>query len=193
MFIAAACALLVAVAVRWWWPVEIVDGERPGPPDPRFDYVLGDFHARFYDERGELDLELRGPRLVHAEATRQAVVTDPEFRIRSDDTVWDGRARSALLHRDNDWLTLREDVVVTRPHPRGEVVIRSDRIEYDRSAGRIHSPVQARVSQAGTELTGGTLTVWTADQRMELDNHVEAIYRPGPAAGDLPDHGTGDG
>lgn len=194
VFAAAALALLAALMVRWWWPAGVPETDRPSPPDPRFDYVLGDFHARFYDDKGHLDLELRGPRLEHTEAARQALIIDPDFRIRSDDAVWDGHARSALLQRESDHLTLERDVVVTRPHPRGPVTIRSERIDYDRAAGRIHAPDRARVTQAGTELTGGTLTVWIEDERMELDNHVEAIYRPGGAAGaDLLDDRAGDG
>ncbi|MDX1626036.1 MAG: LPS export ABC transporter periplasmic protein LptC [Wenzhouxiangellaceae bacterium] len=173
----AVATLLALVGVQWW----LADGDRDAavavdPGAPRIDYALVDFELRTFDERGRPDLRLSGPELRHEATTRTAIARAPSFELADG---WSGSARRATLDREAGRIRLTGNVLLQRPHPRGTVFVESEEMIVDRPAGTIVSPGAARIEQAGTNLTGGTLTVRVDEQRMELDNHVEAIYRAG--------------
>ena len=203
----AALALAVLVAGNWW----LNQAWQPEPPVPEaveqdIDYALGDFEAQFFDAEGTLTLEVAGPRLEHDAVTRQARIPDPRFVIDPADQAWAGTADLALVERDSRQLTLQGTVRIEKPHPRGTIRIESDEVQYDRGDSRgdnrgdsrsdnrgdnrgnnrgeatLHSPGPVRMRQDGTELTGGTLTAWIDEERMELEQDVHAIYRPAGAA-----------
>ncbi|MDT8409465.1 MAG: LPS export ABC transporter periplasmic protein LptC [Wenzhouxiangellaceae bacterium] len=180
---AIAIATLVLLLARNWWL-----GESASPPDSpeslpdrRTDYVLSDFDAQFLDANGRLEFSVRGPLLEHDAVTRQARITRPEFAIDPNGEKWSGNADWALLKRASDQLQLFGSAVIEKPHPRGLILIRSEQLDYDRNTATLHSPETAHMQQAGSELTGGTLTVWINDERMELEDHVHAIYRAADA------------
>lgn len=179
----ATLALALLVTGNWW----LNQAWQPEPPAPdsvdqRIDYALTGFRAQFFDSEGALSLDVSGPRLEHDALTRQAQITRPRFVIDPADQAWSGTSEHALVERDSRRLVLWGEVKIDKPHPRGTIRMESDEIHYDRSAGTLHSPGTATMQQAGTELTGGTLTAWIDDERMELDQHVHAIYRAGGTA-----------
>lgn len=187
----AVLALAVLTIGNWW----LNRAFQPEPPAPvaieqRIDYALTNFQAQFYDTDGKQTLRVAGPRLEHDALTREATIEAPRFAIDPADAAWSGRAETGRVDRDSNRLVLDGSVRIERPHPRGQIRIESDELHYDRPAGTIHSPGPARIEQAGTELTGGTLTVWIDDQTMELERDVHALYRGhgngagGAAAGD---------
>jgi len=179
-WLAGALAVVVLVLVNAW-----LRPFRPPPePDPvqreeRINYALSDFDARFFNGDGELTLEVRGPLLEHGAETRVATIQNPRFRIDPNRSNWSGRAERAEIQRDSQTLRLDGAVRLESPHPRGEIIATSERMHYDHPSATLHSPVPAHIEQAGTELSGGTLTVWINDQRMELHHDVHAIYRAG--------------
>lgn len=183
----AVLGLAVLVTGNWWlnraWQTE---PPVPGTVAPEVDYALGDFEAQFFDAEGTLTLDIAGPRLEHDAVTRQARIPEPRFVIDPADQAWAGTAELALVQRDSRRLTLQGTVRIEKPHPRGAIRIESDEVQYDRGDNRgaatLHSPGSARMRQDGTELTGGTLTAWIDEERMELEQDVHAIYRPARAA-----------
>lgn len=179
----AVLALAVLATGNWW----LNQAWRPDPPPPEtveqdIDYALGDFEAQFFDAEGSLTLNIAGPRLEHDAVTRQARIPDPRFVIDPTDQAWSGTADLALVERESRQLTLQGTVRIEKPHPRGTIRIETDEIQYDRGAATLYSPVQAVMRQDGTELTGGTLSAWIDEERMELEQDVHAIYRPAGAA-----------
>lgn len=187
----AALALAVLVTGNWWLN-QVWQPEPPAPETvaPDIDYALGEFEAQFFDAEGTLTLDVAGPRLEHDAVTRQAMIPQPRFVIDPADQAWAGTADLALVERDSRRLTLQGTVRIEKPHPRGTIRIESDEVQYDRGDNRgdnrgdatLHSPGPARMRQDGTELTGGTLTAWIDEERMELEQDVHAIYRPARAA-----------
>ena len=180
---------LVAVAalvIGNWWLNRAWQPERSAPPieAQRINYALSQFQARFHDDEGTLTLTVFGTRLEHDALTRKARVKAPRFVIDPTGQAWSGRAQRAMIERDSHQLKLYEQVRIERPHPRGTIRITADEMHYDRGAGTVHSPGPAHMEQAGTELTGGSLTAWIDDEIMELDQDVHAIYRAGGAARD---------
>ncbi|MBS3744550.1 MAG: LPS export ABC transporter periplasmic protein LptC [Wenzhouxiangellaceae bacterium] len=175
---------VAALVVGNWWLNHAWQPELPAPPADaqRIDYALDDFRAQFHDAEGTQTLAVSGPRLEHDAQTREARITAPRFAIDPDGQAWSGRARRARIDRDAQQLKLYGQVRIERPHPRGTIRISSDEMHYDRAAGTLHSPGPAHMAQAGTRLTGGTLTAWIDDEFMELDQDVHAIYRAGGAA-----------
>lgn len=179
----AALGLAVLVTGNWW----LNRAWQPEPPVPEtvapdIDYALGDFEAQFFDAEGTLTLNVAGPRLEHDAVTRRARIPAPRFVIDPADQAWAGTADLALVDRDSRRLTLQGTVRIEKPHPRGTIRIESDEIQYDRGDATLYSPGPAHMRQDGTELTGGTLTAWIDEERMELDQDVHAIYRPARAA-----------
>jgi len=179
----AALALAVLVTGNWW----LNRAWQPEPPAEEIvrqdiDYALGDFEAQFFDAEGKLTLAIAGPRMEHDAVTRQARIPDPRFVIDPTNQAWAGTADLALVERDSRRLTLQGTVRIEKPHPRGTIRIESDEVQYDRDDATVHSPGPAVMRQDGTELTGGTLTAWIDEERMELDEDVHAIYRPASAA-----------
>jgi len=175
----AAVLALVAAAAGNWWLNRTVRPEPEPPPevDGRIDYALEDFTATFFDSQGQPSLRVTGPSLNHDAVTRRARLATPEFAIEPNTRGWTGRADRGVVDRDARRLVLEGSVRMQRPHERGAVTVTSERLEYDDRAATVHSPGPARVEQAGNELTGGTLTVWIDDQRLELTRDAQAIYR----------------
>lgn len=175
---------VAALVTGNWWLNRTWQPELPAPPveAQRIDYALSEFRAQFHDAEGTLTLTVSGPRLEHDALTREALITAPRFVIDPNGQAWSGRAERALIDRDSRQLKLYEQVRIDRPHPRGIIRVTTDEMHYDRAAGTVHSPGPAHMEQAGTKLTGGTLTAWIDDEIMELDQDVHAIYRAGGAA-----------
>jgi len=175
---------VAALVAGNWWLNRAWQPTRSAPPieAQRVDYALSEFQAQFHDAEGTQTLTVSGTRLEHDALTREARVTAPRFVIDPTGQAWSGRAERALIDRDSRQLKLYEAVRIDRPHARGTIRITSDEMHYDRAAGTVHSPGPAHMEQAGTELTGGSLTAWIDDEIMELDQDVHAIYRAGDAA-----------
>ncbi len=173
-----AIVALVAVWVVGWW---LALNERSDVPSPEtqaaYDYVLTDYRIQRIGEDGRLILELSGPRLAQLAATERIEITSPVFTIEPAGANWRGRAESAELLRDVDELVLRGNVILTHPHQRGEVRVESEQVHYLANRRTAFSPGLARVTQAGTELSGGTLSVHLDQQRIEFANEVQGLYR----------------
>jgi len=179
-----AVIALAALVTGNWWLNQAFQPEPPAPENvqPDIDYALGDFEAQFFDAQGTLTLDVAGPSLEHDAVTREARIPQPRFVIDPDEQAWAGTADLALVQRDSRRLTLQGTVRIEKPHPRGTIRIETDEMHYDRGAATLYSPGPAVMRQDGTELTGGTLTAWIDEERMELDQDVHAIYRPARAA-----------
>jgi len=183
-WLAGLVVLAAAAAGNWWLNLAVQPEIGPiARTDQRIDYALENFNAAFFDDSGQLTLRVAGPRLNHDAVTRRATVTEPSFEIGPEVQGWTGRSDRGIIDRNARRLTLEGDVKMQRPDPRGELFIESERLEYDEAHATVHSPGPARVEQAGNLLTGGTLTVWIDQERMELTRDAHAIYRAAdPAA-----------
>jgi len=179
----SAVALAVLVTGNWW----LNQAWQPDPPAPQtvrqdIDYALGNFEAQFFDAEGTLTLDIAGPRLEHDAITRRARIPEPRFVIDPAGQAWAGTAELAVVERESRRLTLHDNVQIEKPHPRGTIRIESEEVQYDRADATLHSPGPVDMQQDGTELSGGTLTAWIDEERMELEQDVHAIYRPARAA-----------
>ena len=171
-------ALISIIALNAWLQRWLEPGPEPGATGPaEINYALDDFEARFFNARGEQTVRVAGPRLEHGARSREALIANPSFVIDPDGKPWTGTADQARIERDSQILRLESRVHVEQTHPRGTLRIETERLDYDHPARRLHSPVPARLEQAGNSLSGGTLTVWIDDERMELHEDVHAIYR----------------
>ena len=174
----AATTLILLIAGQWW--LNRSDDQTTAPialQNQAIDYALTDFTAEFFNTDGELDLIIQAPRLEHRADTRQAHIDAPAFTLAKHEPVWRGTAATALIDRNLEQLELAGQILVRQAHPNGEIQVQSDLIRYDRGGAIMHSPGPARISQPGTELRGDTLTVWLNEQRAELENDVQGIYR----------------
>ncbi len=174
----AVAALLAIIALnaglqRWLMPAPTPSAAGPA----EINYALDDFEARFFDAKGRQTVRVAGPRLEHVALSREALIARPDFVIDPDGEPWTGSAEQARIERDSQVLRLESRVRVKREHPRGRLHIETERLDYDHPARRLHSPVPALLEQAGNSLSGGTLTIWIDDERMELHENVHAIYR----------------
>jgi LPS export ABC transporter protein LptC len=177
-------ALLAIIALnawlqRWLAPEEVQAAAGPA----EINYALDNFEARFFNADGEQTVRVAGPRLEHGAYSREAVITSPRFTINPDGEPWEGTAERARIERDSQVLRLESTVRIERDHARGVVRIASEQIDYDHPSRRLHAPLPAQLEQAGNSLSGGTLTVWIDDERMELHDDVQAIYRAIERAG----------
>ena len=174
----ASFTLALLLAGQWWLSrSDDQQGLQTALQDQPIDYALTDFTAEFFNEQGELDLIVQAPRLEHRADTRQAHIREPVFTLASQQPGWHGRAETALIDRNSQQMELTGRVIARQAHPQGEIRVESEHIRYDRNRQDLHSPGAARISQAGTELRGGTLTVWLNEQRAELENDVQGTYR----------------
>ncbi|MGK7295569.1 MAG: LPS export ABC transporter periplasmic protein LptC [Candidatus Wenzhouxiangella sp. M2_3B_020] len=182
----AGLVALAALVAGNWWLGRSIEPEPPAvqPVDERIDYALDEFSAEFFDADGASTLRVAGPRLTHDAVSREIGILAPTFEIGASDQPWRGRAETGRVIRDADRLILRGDVVLQRSHRRGPVTVESRLLAYDRDAATVTSPGPARMRQNGTELAGGTLTVWVDEERMEFRQDAHAIYRNPIAAGD---------
>ena len=190
VYLAAVGALILVLSLNWWLRESPVREAPDAVPDPRFDYALTEFTARFHAEDGRLQLEVTGPRLEHSGETRQARIREPRFVIEPDGANWTGRSETGILEREDDQLILIGNVVLIHPHPDGAVRVDSQEIWFHHDLRMAHSPGPGRISRAGTELSGGTLSLWFDDQRMELKDNVQAVFDTAGSGDAVP--GTSD-
>lgn len=174
-----ALAALAAIVVvnAWLVPLLAPPAERAAVPRAEIDYALDQFEASFFNPDGQRTVQVAGPRLEHRAESREARILQPRFILDPDGEPWQGTAEQAFIARDAQRLRLESSVVIERDHPRGRLRIETERLDYDHPARTLHSPGPARLQQGGHSLSGGTLTAWIDDERMELHANVQAIYR----------------
>ncbi|GAB4179429.1 MAG: hypothetical protein Kow0020_15550 [Wenzhouxiangellaceae bacterium] len=172
--------LIAQLVLRGWVQREPAPAESA---DNEINYALDRFRATLFDAAGRRTAIIEGPRLEHSRVARRAKAQAPRFTIDPEREAWRGRADEGLLDRGNEHIELQGSVVVERDHPRGLIVIRTERLEYDHAARRLHAPAPARIEQGEKLLAGDTLTVWLDQERMELHENVHAIFDPGLAGG----------
>jgi len=177
----AGLALMMAFGVRWWWPSERVPAGLPTLPDPRFDYTLENFSARFTNDEGALELLVSGPKLVHDSATRTAVLDQPSFHLEPDGSDWRGRADLATFQRDEDLLVLEGNVRISQPLPDGETVLTGEQLQHDRRARTISSDQVTEVRRQGTWLRAGGLKMNLDEDHIELSNDLHGQFQAAPA------------
>lgn len=193
-WLAAIVALVLALTANWW----LGQQAEPGPGSAAregiaFDYALSDFNAEFFDEPGIRSMTLSGTRMEHNPISRIAQVTEPRFTITADDGPWSGHARRGMLERESGRFRLFDEVELDKPHPRGTLRVRTNQLDYAQPEAIVRSPGPATLTQAGTELVGGTLTVYLNDEQVELENNVKATYRSAGRASDDRGNRTGSG
>ncbi len=170
----AGLALALAFGVRWWWPSERSPAVLPSLPDPRFDYTLENFSARFSNDAGELELLVSGPRLVHDSIARTATLEQPRFLFEPDGGDWRGTADLARFERDDDLLLLEGNVRITQALEQGAIMLTGERLQHDRQARTISSHQTVEIRRPGTWLRAGGLRMELDDDTIELFNDVHA-------------------
>lgn len=174
LFLAASLVLVLAFIVRWWLPGERPSVPLPTLPDTRFDYTLGDFSARFYNDEGEMTLLVSGPRLEHDSATRIATLQLPRFQFEPDGRNWHGQSNSGRFERETDQLTLEGEVMLTQALDHGEVVIHTETLHHHRAARTISTDTAVTLHQPGTQARAGGLMMRLDQDTIELSDHVQA-------------------
>ncbi len=178
VWLLAGLTLLLVLAAQWWSSRNDDDNAvTDSDTSQLIDYALTNFSAEVFNAEGELELTLAAPSLKHYAERRQAEITRPEFQLLQQQSPWNGQAAAGTIDRNHQQLSLSGQVELKQDHPDGVIVLESEFIRYDRERQQLHSPDVARVRQAGTELHGGTLTVWVEEQRAELQNDVQGTYR----------------
>ncbi len=173
VIIAASLAILLVVALRWFWPSDRVQPPLVEIPDARFDYILSDFTARFTDPQGRIELLVSGPRLEHDSNVRIATMEQPRFEVRPETDHWTGRSDTGHFERDEDLLILQDNVVLTQPLDDVELTIESQALQHDRQARTISTTTSVEVHRPGTWLRAGGLMITLDKDLIELSNHVQ--------------------
>lgn len=174
----AVLALALAVAARWLFTG--APGERAElDVDTRFDYVLTDFEADFYDSRGERSLVVAGPRLQHDPAEGIADIDRPDFRISPDDRNWRGRAEQAHIDRGGRVVHLVDNVRIDRELATGgRVTLTTERLRYDQPARTITTDASVEMTRPDGHLAAGGLRARIDTDRIELTDHVQGEFLP---------------
>ena len=188
--LAACLALVLVFVVRWQWPDDRGTRFVAGLPDPRFDYSLTDFTARFLDAQGRVEMLLSGPRLEHDSALKMATVFEPRFHIEPEGANWQGRAERALLLREADEMILEGRVRLSRPSEHGELQILTERLHHHTRARTIVATSPVEVRQPGSFVHAGGALLRLDDDLLEFSNHVQGELHPG-RSGPEPDHDHG--
>ena len=189
--VAASLALLLAIALRTWLPVDRMIPSDIPEPDTRFNYTLTDFSATFRDEHDQLELLISGPRLEHETEQRIGRLSEPRFHIEPGGADWRGQARRGLIVREEEQLILEEDVVLTHSHPQGDIQIIAETLHHHRTRRTITSEKPVEIHQAGSWLRAGGVIIQLDDNTIELTNHVQGTLKP--AVRQDADAGAADG
>ncbi|MFP4208941.1 MAG: LPS export ABC transporter periplasmic protein LptC [Wenzhouxiangella sp.] len=177
--LAACLALILVFIARWQFPDDRSSRISANLPDPRFDYALTDFEARFSDRDGEIELLLSGPRLEHDAATRTATLRTPEFHIEPGAANWLGRAERGQLLRDADEMVLEGNVVLEHPAADGMVRIKTERLHHRVGQRTIEAPGPVEMTGPGTFIRAGRLQIRLDDDTVEFFDHVQGELLPG--------------
>lgn len=174
----AVLALALALAARWLFtgtPAERAELDL----DTRFDYVLTDFEAEFYDSEGRRSLVVSGPRLQHDPAADSAVISDPAFRIEPEGDDWHGRAGRARIDREGRVVDLLDAVRIRRELPDGgRVELASARLRYDQPAHTITTDTAVEMQRPDGRIRAGALHARIDTDRIELSDHVQGKLLP---------------
>jgi LPS export ABC transporter protein LptC len=178
VLLAAAAALVLVLLVRWQFPDDRSSRITPSLPDPRFDYTLTDFQARFHDEGGQLELILSGPRLEHDATSKVATVESPNFHIQPEAANWLGQAEQGLLLREADELVLEGDVVLEHPGPDGPLKIFTQRLRHSIGQRTIEAPMPTEMRGPDSFIQAGRVVIRLDDETLEFFDNVQGELLP---------------
>jgi len=178
VLLAAVGALVLVFLVRWQFPDDRSNRISPNLPDPRFDYTLTDFQARFHDENGQLELLLSGPRLEHDATSRIATIQSPDFHIQPQAANWLGHAEHGLLLRDVDELVLEGSIVLEHPIPDGQLTIRTERLRHSIGQRTIEAPERAVMRGPDSFIQAGRVVIRLDDDTLEFFDNVQGELLP---------------
>jgi|GEM_PF-771566 Uncharacterized protein conserved in bacteria len=171
--------LLIGGVVSWLLPgvverSDVPEAER-SPLEAEFDYYIDGMRRFSFEADGRTKHRLEATRVEHYPVDDHAELEQPSLLwYQTDEAPWMLRANAGTLHgtgsEAEDWLELRDDVVLTRPLQDGSTLTaRSSRVDA-MLATREFSTDQA-------------VTLDTADMHMDsigmrgnlLDNYVELL------------------
>lgn len=174
----ACLALVLALGIRWLMPSDRSATPPVTVPDTQFDYTLSDYSARFRDGDDTVELTLSGPRLEHVWAERIARLESPEFHIEPDGADWQGSSERGRVLRDDELLVLEGGVTLVHRGGRGEIVVETERLRYDRRARTITSDAPVSITQTESRLRSGGLRIELDNNLLELTDGVQGELDP---------------
>ncbi|QOC21880.1 LPS export ABC transporter periplasmic protein LptC [Wenzhouxiangella sp. AB-CW3] len=178
ILIAGCLALLVALVLQAWLPIDRAAPPEIAAPDTRFDYTLSEFAASFRDDNDQLELLISGPRLEHETDTRVGYLSEPRFHIEPDGADWRGQARYGRIMREAEALILEQNVELVHPHAEGEIRVLAENLQHDRARRTITSNSPVEIQQAGSWLRAGGLIIRLDENTIELTDHVQGTLKP---------------
>ncbi len=98
--------------------------ERPvSQLDTRLNYALYDFNGRLLDDEGFVNFEFQAPVLRSNAQSGVGTIENPEIRIQQEDEQWYITAESAIITKDQEFVSLLGDVYLAKENKlTGELV-----------------------------------------------------------------------
>lgn len=179
---ALALAATVTATVFLLWqsdePVSTRDtaSELRGPAEPDGFVIGGQYRA--WDEQGNLQIDLKSPRIEQFEATDTAHLDTPRARLFSEGSPepWLIESNEGSLQQNNEMLELMGNVRLTRQSKGREAILETGALTLDNSNGTVYTdqPVTITEPFGVTRSTG--MKAWINERILELNSRVEGQY-----------------
>lgn len=174
----AAIACLCAMLAVWWW----IRREAPDTQHTAYDNppTLTVTHATAYryDAQGALQDTLHAQRIAYYHDQRDTFFQNPVLRRETENGHLHGQSQEAHMPQNGN-IHFRGNVLMQRFGPSGEeLAVRSQRMDYDRSAHTLASPAEVEITdpQSRTQSTGA---VWQLKRNyLILQENVRSHYDP---------------
>ena len=177
----ALAATVTATVFLLWQSDEPVSSrnaasELRGPAEPDGFVIGGQYRA--WDEQGNLQIDLKSPRIEQFEATGTAHLDTPRARLFSEGSPdpWLVESNEGSLQQNNEKLELTGNVRLTRQSEGREAVLETEALTLDNSNGTVYTdhPVSITEPFGVTRSTG--MKAWINERILELNSRVEGQY-----------------
>jgi lipopolysaccharide export system protein LptC len=177
----ALAATFVATVFLLWQSDEPVGSrdatsELRGSTEPDGFVVRGQYRA--WDEQGNLQIDLKSPRIEQFEETGTAHLDTPRARLFSEGSPepWLIEANEGSLQQNNENLELTGNVRLTRQSEGRKAVLETEALTLDNSQGTVYTdqPVTITEPFGVTRSTG--MKAWINERILELNSRVEGQY-----------------
>lgn len=173
-------ALGLLAATSFWLTRDVEQEEQASIRglDPRLDYALRNFEARYFDQQGQLAALVRAPVLANDAATGVGRIEAPRFEIVHEGALWTILSESATLTPDRELVRFAGAVSVTREEAGAsqplEIQTSEATLEIAPRIVRSAAEVAIREGDNTLEATGFRLDM--LGETFQLDSNVRGRY-----------------
>lgn len=169
--------LVIIALIGLWSVLQAPDEPPPVVTDPHFvDAYVKDFTLVSMNEEGQPVYTLTADLMEHFNDTGDSEVAEPVFNIDRNDNAWVLTARSGVIHDDNIWVTLHDDVVLIQSDAIPPLRLETSKLRYNTRTQVADTDRKVDIKQGTISVTSTGMKFNNITGELELLADVNGTY-----------------